>query len=93
MNTALLADHIPVYRPYVAQSIQRYWNTAVAQQTVSQPPQKPTIVDFSIKVINPERKRDAKEFILRAIEPQTLETVESLRKYWSNLGKMWLVFG
>jgi len=37
-------------------------------------------VDFSIKVINPEQKRDAKNFILRAIEPETLETVESLRE-------------
>ena len=80
VNTALLANHIPVYGSYVAQSIQSHWNPTVAQQTVSQPLQKPTIVDFSIKVINPERKRDAKKFILRAIEPQTLETVESLRE-------------
>ena len=80
VNTALLANHIPVYGPYVAPSIQSHWNPTVTQQTVSQPPQRPTIVDFSIKVINPERKRDAKNFVLRAIEPETLETVESLRE-------------
>ena len=80
VNTALLANYIPVYGPYVAPSIQSHWNPTVTQQTVSQPPQRPTIVDFSIKVINPERKRDAKNFVLRAIEPETLETVESLRE-------------
>ena len=75
VNTALLAKHIPVCGPYVAQSVQSHWNPTVAQQTVSQPSQKPTIVNFSIKVINPERKRDAKKFILRAFEPQTLESL------------------
>ena len=80
VNTALLANHIPVYGPYIALSIQSHWNPTVTQQTVSQPPQRHTIVDFSIKVINPERKRDAKNFVLRAIEPETLEIVESLRE-------------
>ena len=60
---------------------------------MTQPSQKPTTVDFSIKVINPERKRDAKKFILRAIEPQTLETVESLREeILEQLGKNMVSF-
>ena len=36
VNTALLANHIHVYGPYVAPSIQSHWNPTVTQQTVSQ---------------------------------------------------------
>ena len=80
MNTALLANHIPVYGPYVAQSVQTHWNPTVVQQTVSRLSQKPTTVDFSIKVINPERKRDAKKVHSQSIEPETIEAVENLRE-------------
>jgi len=49
---------------------------------------KRIVVDFTIRVINPERKRDAKTFILKGIELKTFGTV---KRYWSNLGRMWSV--
>ena len=37
-------------------------------------------MDFTIRVINPEHKRDAKTFILKGIELETFGTVKNLRE-------------
>ena len=46
------------------------------------PPPHPkcTIADFTIRVINPECKRDGKNFVLKDIELETFGTVKSLRE-------------
>jgi len=49
-------------------------------KTVKVTPPKCTVVDFTIRVINPERKRDAKTFILKGIELETFGTVKNLRE-------------
>ncbi len=85
-NVALLANHVPVYSPYITQSVQSHWSQTGIPLTPQQESQvhgkapKCTVTDVSIRVINPERKRDAKMFILKSIELTTFRTVKGLRE-------------
>ena len=86
-NLTLLPNDAPAFRPYIAQSVQGHWNqTGVSlipqpkSQDYESNPSKCTIVDFTIRVINPERKREAKTFILKGIELETFGTVKNLRE-------------
>ena len=88
-NLTLLPIMMPLhnFRPYITQSVQDHWNqTGVSltpqpksQNSESNPP-KCTVVDFTIRVIHLERKRDAKTFILKGIELETFGTVKNLRE-------------
>jgi len=62
-NLTLLPNDAPAFRPYITQSVQGHWNqtgVSLTPQPKSQDESTPksTIVDFTIRVINPERKRE-----------------------------------
>ena len=90
-NLTLLPIMMPLhnFRPYITQSVQDHWNqTGVSltpqpksQNSESNPP-KCTVVDFTIRVIHLERKRDAKTFILKGIgEERACKTYEE-KTHW-----------
>ena len=39
-----------------------------------------TVTDISIRVINPKKKRDAKTYILKDVQPQMIRTLKCLRE-------------
>ena len=97
-NVALLPHHAEqassplIHRPFISQSYSsdtRPVFCANSQLEEYSHGQRPVIEhDFPIKVINPDRKRDAKTFILRGVQPPTIGTLVTLRQcIFEQLGK------
>ena len=81
-NVALLpVNQSPVYTPYLAQSYSTVNQAGVPVTSRENEEQsRPPTVDFSIKVVNPQRKRDAKTFILKGVQLSASGSLQSLRE-------------
>ena len=101
-NVALLPNQSPLYRPNFNQSVRGYATSgihfastpqAVASQGSGLEAQscsesRDTTTDIPIRVINPKKKRDAKTYILKDIQPQRIRTLKCLREeIFEQLGK------
>ena len=84
-NVALLlpSNQTHVYTPYLAQSVQTYLplnqaGVPVTSQESEEQSMTRSVVAFSIKVVNPQRKSDAETLILKGVQPHAFGTLQSL---------------
>ena len=80
-NVALLPSQSSLHTPYFPQNCLPLNQAGVPVTSQANEQQRnPTTVDFSIRVINPQRKRDSKTFILKDVQLLGFGTVKSLRE-------------